>query len=139
MNKYLLDTDIIIFFLQGKYELKDKIEAVGFENCFISEITIAELLFGAENSQDINRHLKEVEEIEQRFNIIPIYSNLKTYAKEKVRLRKKGTPLAEFDLLIGTTSIAENLIMVTGNEKHFKKIDGLKVENWTNKSHNSFL
>lgn len=49
-NGYLLDTDICIFFLQGKLGLVKKIEEIGVENCYVSEITIAELLFGAENS-----------------------------------------------------------------------------------------
>jgi tRNA(fMet)-specific endonuclease VapC len=120
----------LYFFLQGKYGLSDKIGAVGIENCFISEITIAELLFGAENSTNYEKHIEEVSLFEQHFRIIPIYNVLTTYAKEKTRLKKKGSIIAEFDLLIGSTALAHNLIMVTGNGNHFGKIQGIQIEDW---------
>ncbi len=69
--KYLLDTDICIFFLQGKYDIKKKIKEVGINNCFISEITLAELKFGAIKSANIKRHTKEVEKMEELFTVIP--------------------------------------------------------------------
>ncbi len=50
MSKYLLDTDTAIFYMKGRYELDKKVREVGLENCFISEITVAELKFGVENS-----------------------------------------------------------------------------------------
>ena len=50
MTKYLLDTNICIHFLKGEYQLDTKIKSIGFNNCFISEITVLELLFGVENS-----------------------------------------------------------------------------------------
>lgn len=131
MNGYLLDTDICIFFLQGKYGLSEKIGAVGIENCFISEITIAELLFGAENSTNYEKHIAEVSLFEQHFRIIPIYNVLSTYAKEKTRLKRKGSIIAEFDLLIGSTALAHDLIMVTGNGNHLGKIEGIQIEDWT--------
>ena len=96
MNGYLLDTDICIFFLQGKYGLSLKVEEVGIENCYVSEITVAELLFGAENSQQYKKHMAEVDRFEKKFRIIPIYNVLRAYAKEKARLRKAGTPIAHY-------------------------------------------
>ena len=53
MKKYLLDTNICIYFLKGQYDLNKKIESVGEQNCFISEITIAELKYGIENSKTV--------------------------------------------------------------------------------------
>ena len=82
---YLLDTDICIFFLQGKYNIKDKIKIVGIENCYISEITIAELKFGAENSTNRKKHLKEVEKMEELFTVLPIYNSIDEFAMEKSR------------------------------------------------------
>lgn len=137
-NGYLLDTDICIFFLQGKLGLVKKIEEIGVENCYVSEITIAELLFGAENSQNYEKHIKEVQQFEDSFKIIPIFNILGLYAKEKVRLRKAGTQVAEFDLLIGATAVAHNMIMVTGNERHLGKIKGIQIENWTSVEFNEY-
>ncbi|MBK8672430.1 MAG: hypothetical protein IPN93_05425 [Bacteroidetes bacterium] len=48
MKKYLLDTNICAYFLNGKFDLEVKIDKVGFENCVVSEITIAELKYGVE-------------------------------------------------------------------------------------------
>jgi tRNA(fMet)-specific endonuclease VapC len=55
---------------------------------------------------------------------------LKT-AKEKARLRKSGTPVDDFDLLIGVTSVTHNLTMVTNNTDHFKHLKGIVLEDWT--------
>jgi len=53
--KYLLDTNICIYYIKGLYDLDRKFEAVGPENCFISEITVAELKFGVENSKYLRK------------------------------------------------------------------------------------
>jgi tRNA(fMet)-specific endonuclease VapC len=50
MKKYLLDTNICIHFLKNEYEIPEKIKNVGFENCYLSELSLAELLFGIEYS-----------------------------------------------------------------------------------------
>ena len=55
MAKYLLDTDTCIAFLKGKYALLEKIEKVGYENCYVSEITIGELLYGAHYSSQVDK------------------------------------------------------------------------------------
>jgi tRNA(fMet)-specific endonuclease VapC len=49
--KFLIDTNICIFYLKGKYDLQIKFQKIGIENCFISEITVAELKYGAEYSE----------------------------------------------------------------------------------------
>ena len=63
--------------------------------------------------------------------VIPIFHSLDLYAKEKARLRKQGTPIDDFDLLIGVTSIAHNLTMVTNNTDHFNGFKGIVLEDWT--------
>lgn len=133
MSKYLLDTNICIYFLKGKFDLHKKIEATGLENFFISEISVAELKFGAENSDRKEENRKVIEDFILKFTILPIYNCLDIYAKEKARLRKKGLIVDEFDLLIGCTAIANDLTMVTNNEKHFEQLSKVKIENWTAK------
>ena len=139
MKGYLLDTDTCIFFLRGKYGLKDKVDEVGIQNCYVSEVTIGELFFGAEYSQNIEQHISEVEGLENSFQVLPIYTILRAYAKEKARLRRAGTPIAEFDLLIGITAVQRELVMVTNNVRHFSKIEGIKIENWMEKKYNKFV
>jgi tRNA(fMet)-specific endonuclease VapC len=56
------------------------------------------------------------------------------YAKSKVNLRKKGTPLHdEFDLIIGVTALAHEMTLVTDNLKDFRHIKNLKLANWAEK------
>ena len=131
MKKYLLDTNICIFYLKGRFQLAQKLERVGLENCFVSEVTIAELKFGAENSEKVVLNRQIVSQFQTNMQIIPIFGALDLYAREKARLRKLGTPLDDFDLLIGTTAVANGLIMVTHDTDHFRRLQGIELEDWT--------
>jgi tRNA(fMet)-specific endonuclease VapC len=66
--------------------------------------------------------------------ILPIFDAIDIYATEKTRLRKSGKSIDDFDLLIGSTAIANDLILVTNNLKHFENLTKIKLENWTNLS-----
>ena len=129
--QYLLDTNVCVFFLRGKYNLDSIIKEKGKNNCYISEITVFELRFGAENSGNPVKSHNAVDLFVNGLTIIPIFGSIEKYAKEKVRLRSIGKPMNdEFDLLIGVTSIENKLTLVTDNEKDFINLDGIKIENW---------
>ena len=129
--KYLLDTSICVFFLRGKLDLDKHFKTKGRENCFISEITVAELRYGAENSDNPKKSHKAVDAFLNGLSIIPIFGSIKRYAKEKVRLRKIGKPIHdEFDLIIGVTAIENKLTLVTDNLKDFERLEGIMIENW---------
>lgn len=131
MKQYLIDTNTCIYYIKGKFDLKSKFEEIDPDNCFISEITLAELKFGVENSEKKEKNQKALNDFLSGLKIIPIFHSLDLYAKEKTRLRKSGTPIDDFDLLIGVTSVTHNLIMVTNNIDEFKRIKGIKLEDWT--------
>ncbi len=131
MKKYLIDTNTCIYYIKGKYNLKEKFEKVDPDNCFISEITLAELKFGVENSTQIEKNQSALDNFLTGVKIIPIFHSLDLYAKEKARLRKAGKIVDDFDLLIGVTSVTHNLIMVTNNSEHFKRIHRIVLEDWT--------
>jgi len=128
--KYLLDTNICIHFFRGKFDLNEKFQEVKLENCAISEITLAELIFGAENSSNPKKNYKLIDEFSEQIKILPIFNSINIYAKEKVKLRKSGTMISDFDLLIGSTAISNGLIMITENVKEFERISGIEIENW---------
>lgn len=128
---YLLDTNICISMLKNKYRVREAILRVKPENCFVSEITLAELYFGASNSNNKEARLKDVAFIINHFRIIEIAETLPLYGDLKTELRRKGTPIDDFDLLIGSAAITNNLIMVTDNAKHLNKLSGIIIENWT--------
>lgn len=129
--QYLLDTSTCVFYLRGKLDLASIIREKGRKNFFISEITVVELRFGAENSDNPEKAHKAVDDFVNGLSIIPIIGSIKRYAKEKVRLRKMGKPINdEFDLLIGVTSVENNLVLVTDNVKDFERLEDIQIENW---------
>lgn len=132
--KYLLDTNICIHFFRGKFNLLEKIESEGLENCAISEVTLAELVYGVEYSDNPQKKLKIIEDFIIQINILPVFSAIYTYGKEKARLRRNGNLISDFDLLIGVSAVESNLIMVTENIKDFKRISNIQIENWVNRS-----
>lgn len=117
--------------MKGKFGLESKFDKVTAETCYISEITLAELKFGVEKSEKPDKNKKALENFLTGVQILPIFHSLDLYAKEKARLQKAGTPIDDFDLLIGVTSVKHNLKMVTNNTNHFKRISGIKLEDWT--------
>lgn len=113
------------------FELNKKFEVADIENCFISEITLAELKFGVANSENKEKNQKALDNFLSGIKIVPIFHSLDLYATEKARLRKSGTPVDDFDILIGVTSITHNLTMVTNNTDHFNRLTGIVIEDWT--------
>jgi tRNA(fMet)-specific endonuclease VapC len=88
-------------------------------------------MFGVENSENKEKNRLALNDFLLGIRILPILHAIDLYAKEKARLRKLGTLIDDFDLLIGVTALFHNLIMVTNNTDHFKRIDGIELENWT--------
>jgi tRNA(fMet)-specific endonuclease VapC len=131
LKKYLIDTNTCIYYIKGKFDLNKKFEKVDPDNCFISEITLAELRFGVENSEKKEKNQKALDNFLSGIKVVPIFHSLDLYAKEKARLRKSGVPIDDFDLLIGATAVTHSLIMVTNNTDHFKRIKGIALEDWT--------
>lgn len=129
--KYLIDTNIVIFFFKKKFGLLEKFKKAGTDNCFISEITLAELIFGVENSSNPEKHRREVEDFVSVVSVLPITTSINVFALEKTRLQKIGTPVDNFDLLIAATAISNGLILVTNNVKHFDRLPQLRIEDWT--------
>jgi tRNA(fMet)-specific endonuclease VapC len=127
----LLDTSICVYFLRGKLNLDKIINEKGLENCFISEITVFELKYGAENSYDPKKSHRAVDKFVKGLTIIPVFGIVDQYANNKVLLRKNGAPMHdEFDLIIGVTALTNEMILVTDNIKDFRHIKNLKLENW---------
>lgn len=117
--------------MKGKFDLERKFDKINSDNCFISEMTLAELKFGVENSEKPEKNKKALDNFLTGVQVLPIFHSLDLYAKEKARLRKAGNPIDDFDLLIGVTSVNHKLTMVTNNTNHFKRIKGIKLEDWT--------
>lgn len=131
--KYLLDSNICIHFFRGKFGIIDKLSEFGIENCAVSEITLAELVYGAEKSNNPKKNHEIIENFINLLTILPILDAIPHYGKQKVRLQKMGKLISDFDLLIGCTAVENNLIMVTENIREFERIENIKLENWVNR------
>ena len=133
MERYLVDTNIWIHFFKGKYSVRDKIQNVNTEQLCVSEISIAELTYGAYHSSNRQKHLQEIHLVRDNFCLYPISECIDDYAVLRDELSRQGLTVENFDLLIAATAIHYHLILVTENVKHFKNIPGLKIENWANR------
>jgi tRNA(fMet)-specific endonuclease VapC len=129
---YLLDTDTIIFSLKGDAAVRKNLLLHINDAIKISAITLMELYYGAYKSQKVTGNIAKIKTIEQFLEIIPIgIEAAEIFGMLKSNLEKTGSHLDDFDLIIAACSLAHNLTLVTNNEKHFQRIEGLKLANWT--------
>lgn len=128
---FLFDTNACIHFMRGMHGMQQRAKNIGVESIFISEITWAELLYGVENSERIDRNRRALEVFLRDFRTLPITPAIPVYARERVRLGSIGKSLDDFDLLIGATAIHHGLTLVTNNTKHFQRIQDIQLEDWT--------
>ena len=133
MRQYLLDTDVCIELIKQNEYVLEKVETVGEENCFVTDITIAELFYGAAKSARPNQ-FEDIDSILQLFDLKPLLPSLRLYGENKTLLENQGRPIGEFDLLIGSCAVYHNLVMVTSNLKHFDHIPDIELEDWAQKS-----
>jgi tRNA(fMet)-specific endonuclease VapC len=132
--KYLLDTNICIHFLKNDIKVVEKIKEIGLENCYISEMSILEFAYGVANSDPIKKSEnrikfeKFIDNLDNR--ILAIRPVFEEFSTQKVRLRKLGTPISDFDLLIGCTALVNDFTLASRNIKEMGRIEGLKLENW---------
>ena len=131
---YLFDTDIITTILKPKPSrwLIERLSFIPEKDQYISTITISEIVYGAMKSHRQEYHLKNLEEILLPAVNIAGFDTKAGYICGRLRadLEKKGQPLPLADLEIAAIAIAGNFTLVTGNLKHFTRIDDLKIENW---------
>lgn len=127
--KYLLDTNACISLLKNVNDIRAKIIAVGLEECCVSEITLAELFYGAAKSGRA-QHYEDVKFIQEHFEVLPIRPVLNLFGQNRYTLEAKGMRIDDFDLLIASTALYNNLTVVTHNTKHFNRIQNLQVEDW---------
>ncbi len=128
---FLLDTDTIIYNLKGNEAIKRNLQDHFEDPMKICVITIMELYYGAYKSKKITGNLSKVRTIENAFEIISADSECaEIFGMLKASLKTSGTLLDDFDLIIASCAMANNLTLVTNNTKHFSRIDGLKLTNW---------
>lgn len=129
---YLIDTDIIIYSLKKHPEVTDNFSLYRDIPKSLSVISYGELIYGARKSSNVEKNLATARRIGEIFPLINLTpAILETFGELKANLGFKGQILDDMDLLIASTALNHNLVLVTNNERHFGRIDGLEVENWS--------
>jgi tRNA(fMet)-specific endonuclease VapC len=131
---YLFDTDIVSNLVKKRPSpyLIERLRLIPQEEQYISSITIGEIVYGAYKSDQKEKHLTQLKD-----KLIPLVQLIPfdekeavTYGEIRSILEKSGTLLNDTDLMIAATAVANNLVLITGKEKHFSVIKNLQVENW---------
>ena len=128
-KQYLLDTTACIAVIRGKLSVIGKIKSVGLKNCKVSEISIAELYYGASKSGQ-EKLFDDVKTILQMFKVIPVFPSLPTYGEVKAHLETIGQRIDDMDLLIGSTALHNNMTLVTHNIKHLSRLPNVDIQDW---------
>lgn len=128
---FMLDTDTCSYVLKKRpVAVLEKFRRVGPDALVISAITAAELHYGAERHPTRSTEIRrDIDDFLSRLVVLPWRAE-REYARARHALESNGNKIGNNDLLIGTHALAEGATLVTNNLKHFRRISGLRIENW---------
>ena len=130
--KVMLDTNICIYIIKQKpRSVLERFAAFPVGDLGISVITLAELEYGASKSSEPDRNREALEQFVSPLEIA-VLDRLATsvYGRIRALLEKRGRPIGSMDLLIAAHALSLNVRLVTNNMREFKRVPGLRVENW---------
>ena len=131
MLKYMLDTNIAIYVIKRRPIIAlEKFNQHASQMC-VSSITVAELIHGAEKSQNSQQAFAVVEDFLSRLSVLDYdYSAAGHYGDIRANLERKGTPIGVNDLHIAGHARSAGLILVSNNLREFECVEGLRLDNW---------
>lgn len=131
MLKYMLDTNIAIYVIERRPIIAlEKFNQHASQMC-VSSITVAELIHGAEKSQNSQQAFAVVEDFLSRLSVLDYdYSAAGHYGDIRANLERKGTPIGVNDLHIAGHARSAGLILVSNNLREFECVEGLRLDNW---------
>lgn len=130
--KYLLDTDVFSEMARGRNSvLRERLLAIGTEEIALSVITEAEVRFGQACRPVAPALASRIEMLLTELPCLSVGRNVVApYAMLRAALRRAGTPIGPNDCWIAAHALAENLTLVSGNQQEYRRVPGLRVENW---------
>lgn len=131
MLKYMLDTNIVIYAMKNRPQHVKRQFQKHHGQMGISTVTLGELIFGAEHSQQVERNLADIEAMAARLDVLP-FDDKAAYHFGQVRaaLYRSGNPIGPYDMMIAGHARACGLKLITNNIKEFERVPGLLIENW---------
>ena len=132
MIRYLIDTNICIYIMNKRpIGIIHKFKLFDVGEIGVSTITVSELQYGVSKSKNRRLNKQRLEEFLFPLEILPYDEIAATiYGDIRVQLEKRGEPIGPLDLLIAAHALSRNLVLLSNNEKEFKRVKNLKVENW---------
>jgi tRNA(fMet)-specific endonuclease VapC len=129
--KFLLDTNICIYALKQNTVVLNRLLSKKRSDVCVSVITEGELRLGAAKSNAPTKTLKLLENFLRPLTILDFTStDAIAYAGVRAKLERVGTPIGPLDTLIAAHATARKLILVTNNQREFRRVSGLRMENW---------
>lgn len=132
MARYMLDTDISSYLIKRRDPaLQARLTKVAIAGLCISSVTKAELLYGVARSSNKRVNRLAVDEFLRYVRVLPWDEEAaEHYAVIRVALETAGTPIGNLDTMIAAHARSCRVTVVTNNERHFRKVPGLRVDNW---------
>ena len=133
MIRYLLDTNIVSYFVKGiSANLVQRMHVgLGAQDIAISAITRAELRYGVGLMDKFDKRRRRIDLLLKELPSLPWGDEAADeFGRLKASLRRNGTPVGDFDTQIAAHALAEDLILVTHNTRHFERIPDLTLEDW---------
>ncbi len=132
MIKYMLDTNILIYTIKNRPTKVREAFKRHADYLAMSTVTLGELIYGAEKSTQSDRNLADIEALAARMDVVPFDSQAAIhFGQVRAELVKSGKLIGPYDLMIAGHARSRGLILVTNNLREFKRVPGLRVENWT--------
>lgn len=132
MTRYMLDTNICVELLRGRAaHAFEQLKRCRVDEAAISSITLAELQYGVAKTARPARHTALLAEFCAPLAILPFDSQAaEVYGAVRAALERAGTAIGPLDTLIASHALSLGITVVTNNEREFRRVAGLKVENW---------
>ena len=129
---YMLDTDICIYIIKRKpLRILERLELIQPGQLSMSAITFAELMNGAKKSQRVEANVSRLNALGEILEICSFDQQAAVaYGDVRSSLEKRGEVIGPHDMLIAAHALSLDRTLVTNNEREFKRVEGLKVDNW---------
>ena len=136
MTRFMLDTNICIELLRtGSSKILARMRRYDIDQISISSIALAELQFGAEKSGRPLYHKLLLAQFCAPIAVLPFdHIAAECYGMVRTALERKGTPIGPLDTLIASHALALGVTLITNNERDFRRVAGLRIENWSKSS-----
>ena len=132
MLKYMLDTNIVIYTVKNKPEKIKKAFVAHYGQLCISTVTLMELVYGAEKSANPRRNMNDIEGLIARLDVLSYDYEAAVHSGEiRAELAGSGTPIGHYDLMIAGHARSLGHVLVTNNTREFKRVDGLRLDDWS--------